>query len=309
MDRREQAGGAACGASEAQEAKAPYRIAEPARLSSGAVFSSPHSGRAYFREFLDASPLALAQLRASEDAFMDRLFGEAARCGAPLLSAVAPRAYVDLNRCPRELDPALLEGVGRRAVTARVAAGLGVVPRIVAEGVDIYDRKLSMAEAEARLRRWHAPYHEQLARMLLRAQRRFGRALLIDCHSMPSCAAAPGRHRATRVDVVLGDRFGVSADPDFVDAIEAAFIDAGFRVGRNAPFAGGFITERYGRPAAGVSAVQIEIDRGLYLDELRVAPTERFSALAGALKPVIRRIASLIGPESSRLSAPSLAAE
>ncbi|MEM9726197.1 MAG: N-formylglutamate amidohydrolase [Pseudomonadota bacterium] len=294
---------------EAGAREQPYSLRRPDRLSSGVVFSSPHSGRAYFSDFIGASRLDLRRLRASEDAYVDRLFATAADFGAPVLSAVAPRAFVDLNRCPDDLDPSLLDGAAKRPANARVAAGLGVVPRIVAEGVSIYDGKLSLEEAKARIRHWHAPYHARLAQLLSVARRRFGEALLIDCHSMPSGAVALSHRRGSPVDVVLGDRFGASASKHHINAIEAAFADAGFRVERNAPFAGGYITERFGRPQSGVSAIQIEIDRGLYLDQSRVAPSVEFDRFIASLRPVIRQICALVVEVSAGYEPPPLAAE
>ncbi|MEO1330039.1 MAG: N-formylglutamate amidohydrolase [Pseudomonadota bacterium] len=293
---------------EAAARSAPFRLREPAALSSGVVFSSPHSGRVYFRELVAASRLSLHALRASEDAYVDHLFNGATDHGAPFLAAVAPRAYIDLNRAPGDLDPSLVDGAEARPANARVVAGLGVVPRIVAEGVSIYDGKISLGEARDRVAYWHAPYHQKLMDLLLRARRRFGRALLIDCHSMPTGASNPGARRLhAPVDVVLGDRFGMAADGALMDVIEAAFVDAGFRVARNAPFAGGYITERYGRPAAGVSAIQIELDRGLYLDQSFLEPTAEFGALRVALAGVVGRICDLVRDADPRATA--LAAE
>lgn len=287
--------------------RAPFALHLPDVMRSGAVFSSPHSGRAYFREFLARSRLALEALRASEDAYVDALFAESAmRCGAPLIAAMAPRAYVDLNRDPADLDPQLVNGVQSLATSARVAAGLGVAPRVVAEGVQIYNGKLTRAEVERRIARWHAPYHERLAELLAAAQRGFGRALLIDCHSMPSEIRASSRRIRDGADVILGDRFGFSADQSLVDAIEDSFERNGFRVARNAPFAGGHITERYGRPASNVSAVQIELDRGLYLDQASITPATGFKPLIRRLEPVIADICALIAEADGR---PALAAE
>ena len=276
------------------------RVDEPSALLSGVVFSSPHSGRVYFPEFVEASRLTAHALRASEDAFIDDLFRQAVDFGAPLISATAPRAFIDVNRAPGDLDPALIDGAEPRPANARVIAGLGVVPRIVAEGVPIYDRRISLADAQRRIARWHAPYHRRLSDLLIRARRRFGSAFLVDCHSMPSVAMGPTRRGASTADVVLGDRFGASCDPGIVDRAEASFVRAGFRVARNAPFAGGYITERYGRPAAGVSALQIEIDRAIYLDQSSVAPSEGFEALRRALTPVIAEVCAIIAePEVS----------
>ncbi|MEO1292156.1 MAG: N-formylglutamate amidohydrolase [Pseudomonadota bacterium] len=280
---------------------APFRLIEPEALVSGAVFSSPHSGRAYFREFVSTTRLSTQALRASEDAYVDDLFAGAPTFGAPLLAATVPRAYVDLNRGPSDVDPSLVEGNHTRPANARVAAGLGVIPRIVAEGVPIYDRKLRQSDAQDRIAHWHAPYHKKLVELTMRARKQFGRAILIDCHSMPSGATSLGAVRHGRTaDVVLGDRFGVSALPETVAIVEQAFVEAGFRVGRNAPFAGGYITERYGRPAMNVCAIQVEIDRGLYLDQTRIVPTAGFDALQRALIPVIQRICAIASSTEPR---------
>ncbi len=271
----------------------PFRIYEPQRLLTGVVFSSPHSGRAYFSDFIDGSALSLSALRASEDAFVDELFLSGVSLGAPMIAAVAPRAFLDLNRRATELDPLLVDGAAAQPHSTRVAAGLGVVPRIVAEGVAIYDRRLSAEEAETRIAHWHAPYHRALAKLLARARRRFGAALLIDCHSMPSNARLRARS-GEKADIVLGDRYGAAAAPIYVEAVEAAFRAAGFSVARNTPFAGGHITERFGRPAAGVSAIQIEIDRALYLDEHAVTRSDAFYDVVEALRPVASSICALL---------------
>lgn len=285
-----------------------YRILRPAADPGGrgasSVFSSPHSGRDYPEDLLRASRLNAHDLRRSEDAFVERLFDAAPELGAPLIHALAPRAYVDLNRGPEELDPALIAGVRAAGLNPRLAAGLGVIPRVVAEGVTIYTGKLSQAVAQDRLRRCYRPYHAALQSLLDEARARTGHALLVDCHSMPSDAlrAAP-RIRGRRPEIILGDRFGVSCAPWIMAEAERAFTDVGFSVARNAPFAGGYITQKYGRPSRGVHALQVEIDRGLYLDEARVAPGPAFEAVRAALRPVIARLAAL------RPEAPALAAE
>ncbi len=258
---------------------------------SQAVFSSPHSGRRYPDQFVARARLSALELRASEDAFVDELFGAAPHFGAPLIAATAPRAYVDLNRGPEELDPAVIEGVRATGLNPRIAAGLGVIPRVVAEGAPIYSGKISRAEAAERLSRHHAPYHDAVARLMRRARVRHGRALLLDCHSMPSDAlrSAP-RVRGRRPEIVLGDRFGSSAGDWAIAQAQRAFEAAGFAVARNTPFAGGYITQRYGRPAQGWHAVQIEIDRALYLDERRVEKRADFRVIESALRPVIARL-------------------
>lgn len=266
----------------------PFVLSEPAALASGAVFSSPHSGRDYPEELLRRSRLGMPGLRASEDVLVDELFGDAPRFGAPLLRATAPRAWLDLNRAPAEFDPALIEGIRPQGLNQRVAAGLGVVPRVVSEGAEIYHGKITLAEAEARVARIHVPYHQRLEALLARARDRFGAAVLFDCHSMPTEAlrAAPRVHGRTP-EIVLGDRFGAASGRAVMAATQAAFERAGFVVARNAPFAGGYITQRYGRPARGFHAVQIEIDRGLYLDQARLEPLEGFDAIRQRLAGVI----------------------
>ena len=284
-------------------ASGPYRLYEPDVLRSRAVFSSPHSGQEYPQALIERSRLNPERLRASEDALVDQLFAVATNHGAPLLAATLPRAWVDLNRGPGEFDPALIEGVAATGVNQRIAAGLGVVPRIVAEGTPIYTGKLSLEDAEDRIRQVHAPYHQALEGLLVRARERFGSAVLFDCHSMPSEAlrAAP-RVRGRVPEIVLGDRFGAAADRAVMAETQAAFEDAGFVVARNAPFAGGYITQRYGRPARRLHAIQIEIDRGLYLDQKRVAPNAEFEALRERLEPVIARLATFC-PGSAALAA------
>lgn len=273
---------------------APFELTEPAELSSAAVFSSPHSGRAYPVEFLTRSRLDPLSLRASEDAFVDLLFADAPLWGAPLIAATAPRAWVDLNRGPEELDPAVVSDVRATGLNPRVAAGLGVIPRIVAEGCPIYRGKISLDDAKARIASHHTPYHAQLELLLARARQRFGYAILFDCHSMPTDAlrAAP-RVRGGRAEIVLGDRFGTSASREFMQAAQGAFSRAGFAVAVNAPFAGGHITQRYGRPGHGWHAIQIEIDRNLYLDQERIAPNEGYDACRAALGKVVRDLAGL----------------
>lgn len=286
------------------DAMPPYSLDAPAAPTSRAVFSSPHSGRWYPVAFVRRARLDALALRASEDAFVDRLFAGAPAHGAPLLAAVAPRAFVDLNRAPEELDPAVIDGVRLAGLNPRIVAGLGVIPRVVAEGAPIYAGKIGHDEAADRLARYHAPYHAALAQLLERARTALGVAVLFDCHSMPSDAlrAAP-RVRGRRPEIVLGDRFGAAASEWVMALTQAAFESAGFVVARNTPFAGGYITQRYGRPNDGIHAVQIEIDRALYLDERRVEPHAGFHALKASLRPVIARLCT------DEARATSLAAE
>lgn len=275
----------------------------PGGLRSCAVFSSPHSGSDYAPGFLAASPLTPLQLRSSEDAFVDELYAAVPACGAPLLVARVPRACIDLNRAPDDLDPALIAGTSRRFLNARVSAGLGVIPRVVGEGRPIMVGKLSLAEAQRRIATcWH-PYHNRLRALLASARTTFGAAVLFDCHSMPHDAlnAAP-LIRGRRPDVVLGDRFGVACDRAVIDAAAEAFAGQGFCVARNAPFAGGYITQTYGRPQAGIHALQIEIDRGLYMDEPRVERRADFSEVVARLSRVVADLA-VLGPRAMPMAA------
>ena len=269
-----------------------YELHRPENLRSCVVFASPHSGRQYLSGFLGRTVLDTLTLRSSEDAFVDTLFDCVPEFGAPLLTALVPRAYVDLNRSPDELDPALIQGVRRTGHNPRIASGLGVIPRVVSNGRAIYSGKLSRVEADARVARYWHPYHSTLQTLLSQAHRDFGQAVLIDCHSMPHEAVDGVARTATRrPEIVLGDRFGAAANSDIVEYVEAAFASAGLTVARNAPFAGAYIAQAYGRPSRGQHAVQIEIDRALYMDEKRVEPNANFDAFRDLLRGVIAEIA------------------
>ena len=260
----------------------PFEVIEPPRLAAPLVFDSPHSGSRYPSAFLAASRLDPLTLRRSEDAFVDELFLPCVALGAPLLRARFPRAFLDLNREPFELDPRMFDGplpdyVNTRSL--RVAAGLGTIPRVVGDAQPIYRGRVSVADALARVAALHRPYHQRLAGLIERTRARFGVAILVDCHSMPSTLAEAGS-----LDIVLGDRFGASAAPWVVEALESALLARGYRVRRNKPYAGGYITEHYGAPAAGRHAVQIEVNRALYMDEARMVKLERAAELAESLK-------------------------
>ncbi|MDW4500076.1 N-formylglutamate amidohydrolase [Sulfitobacter sp. D35] len=274
--------------------KPAYDVHYPEDPRSCVVFASPHSGRDYPRTFLSETVLDAHSVRSSEDAYVDVLFDCAPVFGAPLLLAGAPRAFVDLNRSPDELDPSVIQGVMRQGHNPRVASGLGVIPRVVANGRAIYRGKMSLGEAQYRIDTYWKPYHVMLHSLLGRALQHHGQAVLIDCHSMPHEAMdGVARSGLRRPDVVLGDRFGAAAGGEVVDRVEAALIAAGFTVTRNAPFAGAYITQAYGRPSRGQHAVQVEIDRSLYMDERRVRPSENFQAVRDALRGAIAEIAQI----------------
>ncbi|MDV7143329.1 N-formylglutamate amidohydrolase [Tropicimonas sp. TH_r6] len=271
-----------------------FRIDQPRNRTTSVVFASPHSGRDYGLEFLRRTMLDELGIRSSEDAFVDRLFDTAPDYGAPLIACHAPRAYVDLNRASDELDPAVIRGLRVQRHNPRVSSGLGVIPRVVAGGRAIYRGKLDREEAQQRLDRiWH-PYHENLQRLLDESRATFGQAILVDCHSMPHEAVrtAPGR-ADKRPQVVLGDRFGAACGSGIMERIEGAFTAVGLRVARNAPFAGAFITQHYGRPSIGQHAIQVEIDRSLYMDETRIRPSRHFPGFRDVLRGVIEDIAEI----------------
>lgn len=261
-----------------------FEVLRPAEQTAPFVFSSPHSGRVYPPEFLAQSRLDPQTLRKSEDCFVDRLFSPVATLGAPLLSARFPRAYLDLNREPYELDPDLFdEPLPEHANTQsiRVAGGLGTIARIVADGEEIYRQPLSLRAALARIDQLYFPFHAQLARLVDETVQRFGYGVLIDCHSMPSSAMTPAG--AQRPDIVIGDRFGVSADPRLSQLVREALLGLGYDVQMNRPYAGGYITEHHGRPAHGVHALQIELNRGLYLNEATLQESAGYASLRADL--------------------------
>lgn len=268
-----------------------FKVTFPEALRSPVVFASPHSGRDYPTAFLQASMLNARTIRSSEDAYVDRLLEAAPYAGAPLLTATVPRAYVDLNRDATELDPALIEGLPKRGLSPRVNSGLGVIPRVVAGGRAIYRSKITQAEAHRRLSEiWH-PYHRRLDALMTTAEQTFGEAVLIDVHSMPQEALEGMRGRTP--DIVLGDKFGASCADWITAHVQALFEAEGLRVLRNSPFAGAYITQTYGKPMLRRHALQVEIHRGLYLDEARVEPSDRFAEMKAIMDRVIPKIAAL----------------
>ncbi len=280
-----------------------YTLKPPQNPHSCVVFNSPHSGSAYPAEFMASTKLDSLAIRSSEDAFVNELFKDAPEHGAHLLYAHAPRAFIDLNRDETELDPAIVQGAIRAPANPRIAAGLGVIPRIVGNGQVIRTGKIPMTEARNRIASYYTPYHSCLRNLIDMQRGIHGMAVLIDCHSMPkkSLKAAP-LVRGKQPDIILGDRFGASCDRWIMDAATQILAAAGFVVARNAPFSGGYITQHYGRPSKGVHAFQIEINRALYMDETRVERAETFDKIAETLSDVTRQLAK-IGPASTALAA------
>jgi len=267
-----------------------FSVVPPFEIRSGAeqrvpfLFNSPHSGRHYPERFLAMARLDRNAIRRSEDCYVEELFGGAVPLGAPLLSANFPRAYLDVNREPWELDPRMFaEPVPSfcNIRSARVAGGLGTVPKLVGEGLDIYPGRLPLSEAVGRIEAVYKPYHETLKRLLTRTHARFGYAVLIDCHSMP--ASIRVGDNGVRPDFIIGDRFGISASPALTEMAISLLVGMGYTVAHNKPYAGGFITEHYGRPARHLHALQIEVNRGLYMDERTFRKSAGFDALAGDL--------------------------
>lgn len=275
-----------------------YTLLMPEHQSTSVVFASPHSGRDYPPDMTTQTRLTAAQIRSSEDAYVDDLIRDSVHLGAPVLLAQAARAYVDLNRDETELDSALIEGIPKNRANPRVASGLGVVPRVVAQGRAIYHGKLTMVEAERRLDIYWRPYHNRLERLLQDTAGHFGHAILFDMHSMPRESL---RHMVPRPHVVLGDHHGKSAAPSITDRVESIFTDAGFTVSRNAPFAGAYIARRYGNPDAGRHCIQIEMDRSLYLGATETPQrSPAVAAFRARLGPVLARLALLGVPSSGR---------
>jgi N-formylglutamate deformylase len=273
----------------------PFEIIEPAERRGPLIFNSPHSGSIYPRAFLASSRLDIATLRRSEDCFVDALFQGVVERGYPLMRAHFPRCYVDVNREPYELDPRMFEGrlpsfANTRSM--RVAGGLGTVARVVGDAQEIYDRRIPVNDALRRIESLYKPYHRALRRMFTKIHRDFGAATLIDCHSMPSTSGG-GKDERPRADVVLGDRYGTSCVPVISETIENALRSFGYAVSRNKPYAGGFITEHYGNPAAGLHTIQLEINRGLYMDERRFERSADFAQVAAHLDELAERVAAI----------------
>jgi N-formylglutamate amidohydrolase len=283
----------------------PFEVARPLALKMPFVFNSPHSGRVYPRAFLAASRLDSLTLRRSEDAYVEELFGFVAEMGAPLLYAHFPRAYLDVNREPYELDPALFhDGLPHYANTqsVRVVGGLGTIARIVSESDEIYREPLTVGAALERINRLYTPYHEILRTLLKEAEAEFGLAVLIDCHSMPSNPMAD--QGGGRPDFVLGDRYGASCNGELTRLATAQLKSMGYVVALNKPYAGGYITEHYGRPQQGRHALQVEINRALYMDETSFAKSAGFERLKRDLEQVAKALAAcVVGLKTPRAAA------
>ncbi len=276
------------------ELSPPFEIVEPAQWRAPVVFNSPHSGSVYPKEFLNSSRIDLSALRRSEDSFMDEMIENLAARGFGTVRVNFPRSYVDVNREPYELDPRMFTGrlpsfANTRSM--RVAGGLGTIPRVVGDGQDIYRERLDVDDALKRIEILYKPYHRALRRLINGAHRAFGTAIVVDCHSMPSVGVS--RDEPPRPDVVIGDRYGTSCSPLLTDIVEDTLKQLGYSVGRNKPYAGGFITEHYGNPASGLHTIQIELNRAIYMDERRRERGPRFTRVIADFSAVADAIAEI----------------
>lgn len=270
----------------------PFSVLVPVAQRVPFVFCSPHSGRTYPKLFLAQSRLDAQALRKSEDCYVDLLFAHVASLGAPLIAAHFPRAYVDVNREPYELDPDLFSDPlpdYANSQSARVIGGLGTIARVVADSEEIYRQRLPLSAAHERIEQLYKPFHRALAELIEATRNRFGFAILVDCHSMPSVSANQG---GSRPDVVIGDRYGGSCSPRLTRLVKETVASLGYDVQLNRPYAGGYITEHYGRPFKGVHAVQVEINRGLYLDEGSLALSAGFDVVERAMRQLTTRLFS-----------------
>jgi N-formylglutamate deformylase len=260
------------------------------------IVDSPHSGRAYPEDFGHAVSLAL--LRRAEDAFVDDLFEEAPRCGAGFLKALFPRSYIDPNRHEGEIDEGMLDDVWPHRIeqSARAEMGLGLIRRLIRGNVQIYDRLLPVAEVEVRIARYHRPYHDELEAMLAEAHARFGAVWHINAHSMKALGRKQGRAVA-RDDFVLGDLEGESCDPDFTAFVAETLRGFGYSVRLNHPFKGAALVQRFGRPQDGRHSLQIEVNRGLYMDEEKIEKNASFDTLKRDIDRMLAAIAAFVGAQ------------
>ncbi len=271
-----------------------YSIEGAGAMATPFFLNSPHSGEFFPPSFLARSQLPRETLRRASDLFVDELFRPAVAEGIPMMRALLPRSFVDLNREPFELDPRLISGqlpIDANTRSLRVAGGLGTVPRVIGDQIEIYAGKIALEEALQRIEYVYLPYHLRLHRELAARHARHGHVVLLDLHSMPSQSLP----RAARQmpDIIFGDRFGTSCAPGLIERAEALARGLGFRVERNQPYAGGYITEHYGRPVLGWHALQIEINRALYMDEARLEPHAGFAAVSGALAGLVGALSDI----------------
>ncbi|MDG1886790.1 MAG: N-formylglutamate amidohydrolase [Alphaproteobacteria bacterium] len=265
------------------------------------IVSSPHSGRNYPPDFVAASALTPLRLRSSEDSFVEDIFSYAPDLGASLIQALFPRVFVDVNRQPYELDPTMFSDPLPHYVTtqnSRISAGLGTIARVVSNGERVYKNKLTFQEAEERINHFYRPYHDALQTLINNTKDEFGYCILLDCHSMPSGRIGtnnPSQSKPSRLaEIVLGDCHGTSCHPHIMKSSNEFLTGCGFSVRRNIPYAGGFITRNYGKPKEGVHALQIELNRALYMDEQYIEPLEGIKPLRHAMTGFMEQLGNLV---------------
>ena len=270
----------------------PYKLSSPLQQSNCVIFNSPHSGSIYTKKFTQLTDLSLQKLRSSEDLFVDQLFSPVVDLGSFMLSATFPRSFIDLNRDCEELDPLLIEDLTAYNDTLKVSAGLGVIPRVVADQTPIYKRRLSIDDATKRLQGFYYPYHAKLKSLIKQTEASFKKVILLDCHSMPLSSVNLARKKDP-VEVVLGDCFGRSCEPEIVMELKNLLTEVGFKVNLNKPFSGGFITKNYASPSNNIYVIQIEILRSLYSHEKQQTKNSEFlsiqNRLLGAIEQFIKR--------------------
>lgn len=268
----------------------PPRLIRPTIRPVPILVTSPHSGTDYTPALLAQTRLPLDRLRASEDSLVDQLVTGLAQLGATVLCANVPRVFCDLNRGPWELDPAMfVETLPAYCDTTspRIAQGYGTVARFATVGDPVYAHRLPFAEAQHRVAAYWQPFHTVLRSTLDDLHARFGTCLLLDCHSMP-------RVQIDDPDVVFGDAYGTSASPHLLHAAESVAAEAGLNARRNRPYAGGYITRHYGRPPAGIHAIQIEIARPLYLRRGTFEPGRGFPRMRSFIEALTERLIATI---------------
>ncbi|MCY3880173.1 MAG: N-formylglutamate amidohydrolase [Rhodobacteraceae bacterium] len=274
---------------------AAFHETHPLHWSAPVLFASPHSGRSYPVELLRRTRLDGCQIRSIEDAYVDRLFAPATDYGAPLIHAAMARAFVDLNRAPEELDPALISGVRRYPVSRRTGAGFGVIPRLVAGERRIYHGRIGHTEAMRRIADFHIPYHQRLKQLMDEGVHRHGEVVLFDCHSMPRRVLDASFPPARRPGIILGDRYGASCGRMILEQAESVFAGLGFKVSRNIPFAGAYVSKFHGHPHRRRHVLQVEIDRSLYLDEARIRPNADYPAFCDRMRKVVAGLTRITG--------------
>ena len=265
----------------------PYKLLSPLYQSNCVLFNSPHSGCVYTEKFLQLTGLSLKTLRSSEDLFVDQLFSPVIDLGSFMLSATFPRSFIDVNRDYEELDPLLIEDLITYKDTLKVSAGLGVIPRVVAEQTPIYKQRLSIDDVNERLKNFYFPYHKKLNLLIEQTKRSFKKVILLDCHSMPQTSINQSSKKDP-VEVVLGDCFGRSCEHEIVMELKDLFAESGFKVSLNKPFSGGFITRNYANPREGINVVQIELLRSLYSDEKKQIKNKNFLSIQDRLLAAIK---------------------